>query len=183
MHSDHKHLHVAAATPADWERMREIFRAAGRVAWSSIFDPEGLVVLEPPARWRDLIGRQLPEAEVWIAKHAPNEPAAGFVVIRASRDVDASAQTGEVDSFYTHPDLWGVGAGRLLMTQALHRLSGFGFREATLWTETRNERARAFYERAGFRLDGAERRRTLRGTDLVEDRWRKILTDPDRSEA
>lgn len=45
----------------------------------------------------------------------------------------------------------------------------------TLWTLELNQRARRFYERAGFELDGARKQLTIAGVELWEVRYRKEL--------
>ncbi len=118
--------------------------------------------------------------EVWVAKIEGE--VVGFVILRPSGDFEPSPapgggqgggrpSLGEVDSFYTHPKVWGKGAGRALMDHALTRLAALGFQEATLWTESRNHRPKKFYATYGWRLDGVHRERNLRGTELVEDRY------------
>src|SRR5688572_7696147 len=51
-----------------------------------------------------------------------------------------------------------------------------GFTDVTLWTEHRNERPLRFYRAAGWRLDGTDRWRIFRGTELLELRHRLTLS-------
>jgi GNAT superfamily N-acetyltransferase len=99
----------------------------------------------------------------------------GFVCLRASADEDAEPTVGEIDAFYVHPSVWGTGVGQALLSAAVAHLAASGFKVATLWTEHRNHRPLRFYRAAGWRLDGTERRRTFRGTDLLELRHRLFL--------
>ena len=59
-----------------------------------------------------------------------------------------------------------------LMTRALGALREKGFHDATLWTGAENERPRRVYEAAGWRLDGATRRKTTVGVEFTELRYR-----------
>jgi GNAT superfamily N-acetyltransferase len=165
---------VELAVASDWPAIQDVFRSAGRAAWGEIFPADVLLELEPPERWRGAIGHEGRAGEVWVAREG--SLAVGFVVLRPSGDEGALASTGEVDSFYTHPRVWGLGFGRALMSCAVARLALFGFSEATLWTEARNYRPRRFYEASGWALDGTQRRRVLRGAELVEDRFRREFT-------
>lgn len=150
--------------------MQDVFRAAGQAAWTEILPADVLSALTPPDRWRDAIELELPEGEVWVAGAGP--VTMGFAVLRRSSDDDAASDTGEIDSFYTHPTGWGSGVGRAIMERALQRLFGSGHDEVTLWTEERNYRPRRFYEQSGFELDGAIRERELRDVALRELRYR-----------
>ena len=159
---------IRAAAPDDWPVMRRVFIDAGVVAWSHIVPAEALEQNEPPGRWNPQYATDVLVADV-------DGAVAGFVYVRASADADATADVGEIESFYTHPSVWGQGVGRSLMTAAIARLSELGFSEATLWTEHRNHRPRRFYERAGWSLDGEQRHKEYRGTSLVELRYRRKL--------
>ena len=52
------------------------------------------------------------------------------------------------------------------MAAALDSLRARGCTEASVWSFAANDRANAFYERAGFTRDGAER---------TEDAWAQLL--------
>ena len=96
----------------------------------------------------------------------------GFIAFGASRDVDALAETGEVRSLFVAPAAWRSGVGSALMARALEELPSMGYKEATVWSFAANERANAFYERHGFRRDGAEKREEV-WADLLEVRYRR----------
>lgn len=91
-----------------------------------------------------------------------SEGVLGFVHLGPSPDPDDDPEsTGQVLAIHVDPDLVGGGIGGLLMSHAIDSLRGSGYRDATLWVVTWNLRARTFYERLGWRLDGAARRETL----------------------
>jgi RimJ/RimL family protein N-acetyltransferase len=73
------------------------------------------------------------------------------------------------------PSVWGTGVGRELMAVAVDRLREAGFRSATLWVLRDNERARRFYERAGWSPDGAEKDDVVAGATVTEVRYRVDL--------
>ena len=52
---------------------------------------------------------------------------------------------------------------------------GEGFRAATLWVLRGNERARRFYERAGWTVDGARKDDVVAGVPVTEVRYRRDL--------
>ena len=61
---------------------------------------------------------------------------------------------GEVWAFYFHPDVWGTGVASTMMEHTETRLRAEGFDTAVLWVLDDNPRARAFYEKFGWRLSG-----------------------------
>jgi ribosomal protein S18 acetylase RimI-like enzyme len=75
---------------------------------------------------------------------------------------EAADREGEVYAIYVSQDVAGTGVGRALMDEAVAWLRGRGRYPIRLWVLDGNARARAFYERYGFRLDGG------RGTYTVE---------------
>lgn len=64
------------------------------------------------------------------------------------------AHTFWVHALYLHPDGRGTGAGKALMRAAIEGARERGASRVALWVNGRNERARRFYERLGFRESG-----------------------------
>ena len=60
----------------------------------------------------------------------------------------------ELYALYVGPAWWSTGTGRALMRQVLEETRREGYPEITLWVLAGNARARRFYERSGFRLQG-----------------------------
>ena len=145
--------------------MRRLFVAAGQAAWREILPVRTLAALSAPDHWH--AGHA---ADVLGAERAGD--IVGFACVRPSADENTGPSTGEVDACYTHPSVWGMGVGPALLSAAVARPAATGFREATLWTEHRNYGPLRFYCAARWTLDGAERRRTFRGTELLELRHR-----------
>lgn len=84
------------------------------------------------------------------------------------------SETGEVTRLYVHPRCWRANVGRTLLVAAQEALRAAGVRQAWLWTEERGP-AGAFYERCGWRREGAPRVRDWHGARLVEPRYVKDL--------
>ncbi len=80
----------------------------------------------------------------------------GFVTFGPSRDAD-TVGLGEIYALYVDPGRYEAGVGRMLMAHARRRLKEQGFEAAVLWVLQGNERAASFYEREGWRPDGATR--------------------------
>ena len=91
----------------------------------------------------------------------------GFASVGDSRDEPGK---GELFAIYVLPEAWGSGAGSALMTSALEALCSYS--SATLWVLEDNPRARRFYEREGWILDGGRRDEELLGMTVAEVRYR-----------
>jgi GNAT superfamily N-acetyltransferase len=95
-------------------------------------------------RWRDIFGQERP---TWLA--VAGGRLVGFSGAGPARDNDVDLEL-EVYALYVRAAYYGTGVGYALLQQAI------GDRAAYLWVLAGNERAIAFYERQGFRLDGTE---------------------------
>jgi GNAT superfamily N-acetyltransferase len=117
--------------------------------------------------WRDAIENAVPRRHVLVVETA--DGVAGFASTGPSENDDA---VGELYAIYVLPAHWGHGAGKALMTEATTALRRVGFDDAVLWVLEDNPRARVFYERSGWSLDGAVREGTHLGTVTREVRYR-----------
>jgi ribosomal protein S18 acetylase RimI-like enzyme len=79
----------------------------------------------------------------------------GFSALGPSHDADADPNTAEVSAIYVHPEKWGKGIGRALLSASLDQVRNGEFDQVTLWVLEANRRARSFYESFGFVHDGA----------------------------
>lgn len=78
---------------------------------------------------------------------------------------------GEVVSIYLLPDHMGKGLGILLMERTVLELRKLGYKNIFLWVLAENTRARAFYERFGFRRTEDLQTGSIGGRDLREIRY------------
>ncbi|GAA0628660.1 GNAT family N-acetyltransferase [Streptomyces crystallinus] len=85
---------------------------------------------------------------------------------------------GEVYALYVHPDHWSSGAGRLLLAELTGRAAAEGRPRVLLWVLKANDRARRFYERAGFAPDGAEEDFVVDDVAVPEVRYVRDLRGP-----
>ena len=83
-------------------------------------------------------------------------------------------RVAELYALYVRPAWWSTGTGRALMDRVLARSVAAGYSSVTLWVLRDNQRARRFYERAGFAPDGATNVLTGLG-DVLELRYRQQL--------
>jgi ribosomal protein S18 acetylase RimI-like enzyme len=84
-------------------------------------------------------------------------------------------RVGEVYALYISPDLIGQGIGRTLLDEAHAQMKGAGFERSALWVLCDNQRARRFYERAGYQADGAAQDDVYDGITLTELRYQRVL--------
>lgn len=148
-------MRIREAVPADARAIAEIHVRSWQAAYRGQLTDDYLDGLsvedrleqhrrsleEPPAEWR-----------TWVAQDGGE--LTGFAVTGPSQDGDATERTGEVYAVYLEPDRVGTGAGRELFEHAVADLRERGFDTATLWVLETNERARRFYEAAGWTHDG-----------------------------
>lgn len=101
---------------------------------------------------RALSGDKPPVVFAAVGDHA----LLGFcAVAMPSDDPDAGETVAKVVALNVRADAWRSGVGTTLIDEALATFHAGGRHSATLWVLEHNHRARAFYERIGFKLDGA----------------------------
>jgi GNAT superfamily N-acetyltransferase len=164
---------VRCARPGEGEAMSRVLDQAGRAAWTHFLPASGLAELRiPPERWERDIAAE--EVDALVAEC--DGQLIAFAVARPTQDLDGDpTRTGELDTLYALPSVWGRGVGRTLMADALEALRARGFEDATLWTAEENRRSRRVYEAGGWRLDGGRRRKTFIGVEFGELRYRIAL--------
>lgn len=101
------------------------------------------------------------------------EETIGILTLSQCRDND-KLDTGEIISIYVLPSYWRKGYGSKMMEFALDKLSFLGYKECCLWVLKDNIRARIFYEKLGFSLDGREKEIYI-GKNLTKVRYIKKL--------
>ena len=118
------------ARPTDAAEVAEVFLAARRHSLSYLPDVH---TDEETRSW--IRNTVLPDTTVWIAESA------GTVVAFLSLEGE------KLEHLYVHPSFHSQGIGTALLDKAFDLSSG----RLTLYTFARNEVARRFYERRGFR--------------------------------
>ena len=167
---------VRPTTPDDAHDVALVHVRSWQAAYAGIVPAEILDALDIDAR-AERLRPQLPTdppAHHQVALDSDTQQILGFVRVGAYRTEPDAAATepgvGEVYAIYLHPDHWGSGVGRALLSTALAELRAAGYIEARLWVFAANDRARRFYERAGFAVDGGAETfaMTLPGGGTVE---------------
>lgn len=166
---------IRIATAADARAIAEIHVASWQEGYRGQLPDSYLKSLSVDARETKREQALRNGASVLLAEHA-GEPI-GFVSYGRSRDDDAPETGAEIYGFYVHPDAWSTGIGQQLHDGALAALGTSGWTVVTLWVLTSNERARRFYSRHAWMLDGATKVVELDGVTLSEVRYKRAL-DP-----
>jgi GNAT superfamily N-acetyltransferase len=147
-----------------------------RAAYAGLMPQDYLDSLSVPdrtARWRAWIDAPSEGVRIWMAEE--DGGAVGFASTGPSRDPDAEPGTGEVHAIYLEPSLIGTGRGRALFAHVVDDLRAQGYRRAELWVLPGNNRARRFYEAAGWRTDGSQKNEPFDDIEVVEVRYRVDL--------
>jgi GNAT superfamily N-acetyltransferase len=143
------------ATEDDLPAIASLQRASAKEAFAHIGPVEKL----EPRDW----GSDLARAETALVADDGN--VVGF----------AFAGGCELQFFYTHPDVWGSGHGRALLTAVEDALREGGCEEAFVYTEERNDRPLRVYAAAGWHPDGSVKERDWLGVPIRELRLVKQL--------
>jgi ribosomal protein S18 acetylase RimI-like enzyme len=149
---------------------------AWQTAYRGLLPDEYLANLkaaERAAQWAEALARG-PRPRVARLGAEVDGRVVGFIAVGAAAG-DTASSTGEVYALNVDPGHWGRGIGRTLLDAGVDHLRESGFTEAILWVLPGNARARRFYEAAGWRHDGADRRLNVLGVDVDETRYRRVL--------
>ncbi|TXS18842.1 GNAT family N-acetyltransferase [Streptomyces sp. wa22] len=113
-----------------------------------------------------------------LVAEAPDSAVTGWACYGPRRDEDARPGSAELYAIYVDPDRIATGIGGALLAEVTTRARADGFGGMALWVLKENARARRFYERAGFRPDGAEETFEAGGTLVPEVRYVRPLSPP-----
>jgi ribosomal protein S18 acetylase RimI-like enzyme len=91
------------------------------------------------------------------------------------RDGEVRTEDAELYAIYVAPGRYGDGIGQALLQESLRHCTAAGHPRILLWVLKDNARARRFYERAGFRPDGAEEPFEVDGVEVPEVRYAREL--------
>jgi ribosomal protein S18 acetylase RimI-like enzyme len=130
--------------------------------------------------WQSVLSAAQSEGRTWVAEVGVR--LVGFAGTGPNPDADAAGRAAELYAIYLDQASVGRGIGRILHAQALSDLRQRGYETAGLWVLATNQRARRFYEAAGWRLEQGKNRieRLPDGYELHEVRYRIVL-DPSES--
>ncbi|MGC9539409.1 N-acetyltransferase family protein [Streptomyces sp. UG1] len=174
---DDDRIRIRPMALPDCDRVAEIRIGGWRSAYQGLIPQsylDALDVAQDAARRRsyfsqadgsvlDLVAEQDGEVVGW-ACHGPY------------RDGEVRTADAELYAIYVDPGRCGAGIGRALLQESVRRCTAAGHHRMLLWVLRGNARARRFYERAGFRADGAEEPFEVDGVEVPEVRYARELT-------
>ena len=158
---------VRRARAGDAAALGEIHVRTWQAAYEHVFGAERLAGMRAARRtqqWRRWLADGV---DAWVFE-AEDGAVVGFVWIGDSRE---AVDEGELFAIYVLPESWGSAAGRELMAVGRAALRA-AYPTSILWVLEDNPRARRFYEREGWELDGGRKEDELLGTTVVEVRYR-----------
>ena len=129
------------------EALFELYRRTALVAYAHVFPPERYPFPDDAVRasWRDVVARHGRGHQVAVAEEEAT--VVGAVV----------AAPGTLEHLFVVPERWGTGVADALHEAALAVSREAGAAACRLEVLEENRRARRFYERRGWRLDGRRR--------------------------
>ena len=165
-------MEVRNATAEDATGIARVQERGWQAAYRHLFpadelDRGGFIHVD---RWTDRLARPPAGWATFVAEL--DGAVVGFTSVGPSRD---ESGVGELYAIYVDPEHWSTGTGRALIERAEEQLRTT-YRDVTLWVLEDNPRARAFYERAGWSVDGGRKAEARWGVRAPEVRYRKRLT-------
>ena len=162
---------IRAAVPEDAAKCADIHMRSWEFAYR---DCVPMDIIESrnagrPAKWRKML--ETSKDIHYVAVY--DNVIVGCVTINPTGDSDLPETAYELSSLYLDPDYVGKGFGRLMMDWAKGEIASRGYRAIALWVLDKNYRAKAFYEKCGFKPDGKCKESGL--GDTLEERYICVL--------
>lgn len=146
---------IRLATIDDAPALATIHVEGWRAAYQHIFPPEAFAartIDSRKAEFTEALSDNRPEDRFWVSES--DDRVEGFAYTRPGNQPDIPVG-GELKLFYVSPSRKGTGIGLPLFEHAIADLVARGM-NPYLYTLKENHAARAWYERRGWRHDGAE---------------------------
>ena len=162
-------MNVRRARREDARAIAQVHAETWQQAYEHVFGAERLATVSIDARaeqWERILTAG--QTDVFVAE-GDDDGIVGFVSTGDSRDSDAEA---ELYAIYVLPRAWGTEAGAALMRAAVAAMGARATGDAVLWVLEDNPRARRFYEREGWALDGERKEDEYLGLRVAEVRYR-----------
>jgi L-amino acid N-acyltransferase YncA len=163
-------------TLADCERVAEIRVRGWQTAYRDLIPRSYLDALSVAAdaeRHRARFGRSDGSVVNLVAEE--DGELLGWACHGPFRGREARTGDAELYAIYVDPRRHGGGIGQALLREAARQCAAAGHPRMLLWVLKGNTRARRFYERAGFRADGAEEPFEADGALVPEVRYARDL--------
>ncbi|GAA2595776.1 MULTISPECIES: GNAT family N-acetyltransferase [Streptomyces] len=172
-------VRVREMTLADCDRVSLIRVRGWQTAYRGLMPQSHLDAMDPAAdagRRRTLFARA-PEGTANLVAEDEAGEVVGWACHGPYRDGELRTADAELYALYVDAERFGAGVGRALLEESARRCESAGHARMLLWVLKGNARARRFYERAGFRPDGAEEPFEVEGVAVPEVRYVRALHD------
>ncbi|MEU5159984.1 GNAT family N-acetyltransferase [Streptomyces sp. NPDC020875] len=170
-------LLIRALTPDDCGAVAEIRVRGWQYAYAGLVPQpylDSMDVAEETVRLRGLVAGAADGVSHLVAER--DGTVVGWGCTGPARDDDTPPGESELYALYVRPAQLSTGVGRALLTELTARAEAAGHPAIRLWVLRDNARARRFYQRAGFRPDGAEEPFEVSGARIPEVRYVRDLT-------
>lgn len=137
-------ISVYEARFEDMPRAADIMIVSFRSAFADFVSPETMDICANPVNCRRMLESIYHQGTMHFLMGGDQ----GFLCWQVTED------GAEITAIHSLPESWGSGLGHAMLAEALKQI---GERPVYLWAFKENIRARRFYEKNGFRWDGAER--------------------------
>jgi len=167
------HPIVREAHLEDAEAIAEVHVASWQAAYRGIMPDsllDGLSVTKRTENWKTQL--QLSEQATFVLEL--DGVTRGWASTGPCRD-EGERESGELYGIYLDSSCWSKRLGLMLYLRAETSLRAAGFAEVRVWVLEANQRARRFYEKAGYLREDRSKCIQLEGAELLEIRYRKDL--------
>ncbi|MFE4577835.1 GNAT family N-acetyltransferase [Streptomyces chartreusis] len=174
---DDDRIRIRPMTPADCDRVAEIRIGGWRSAYRGLIPQsylDALDVAQDAERRRGYFAQG--DASVLDLVAERDGEIVGWACHGPYRDGEVRTEDVELYAIYVDPGRYGAGIGHALLQESVRRCTAAGHPRMLLWVLKGNDRARRFYERAGFQADGAEEPFEVDGVEVPEVRYARELT-------
>lgn len=151
---------IRPAAREDTPAIARVINASWRAAYAGVVPQDVLDALSDGKKRLQLDAGldRFPEMTYYLLE-IDGEPA-GAASLHPTRDEDLPG-AGEFSFFYLLPAFWRGGYGTRLLARVEREAKRRGFARLCCWTLAENARAIAFYEKSGYRRDGAKQTVTI----------------------
>lgn len=142
-------IRIRQAAPDDFAAVAEMHYPVWRRSWDGILAPPLLDILGPPKRWvAEIYPNTLSRSgwRMWVAESG--EQTLGVAIFGPDPDEQDALQ---IDALYISDESQRCGLGGRLLDEIL---SAHPSGDVILWAAEKNDKARRFYEKNNFHVDG-----------------------------
>jgi RimJ/RimL family protein N-acetyltransferase len=161
-------IRVRRARIEELEEVVRIHHESAEAAYANLAPPDLAGRDRRRRLWRQSF--ETPGCSQFVAE--VSDEIVGVLALGPASDGD---EAGEIYLLYVQPGSWGRGVGQSLLGCA-HQQLGHDYEQAVLTVVAGNERARRFYERNGWSLEGLQTELHFGGHPIEVAKYRRLLS-------